>query len=134
MTLSATTNKIAYPGPGGTVFMANFPAVQASDVEVYKTDQTTGLVVGSALVNVTDYTLTGLGGTGFTVTLTSDLGSYGLLIRRIEPLTMVTNLPDEGNLRPTSIQAALDKLARITVQLQEQIARKIGRASCRERV
>src|SRR5574340_909339 len=77
MTLSATTNKIAYPGPGGTVFMANFPAVQASDVEVYKTDQTTGLVVGSALVNVTDYTLTGLGGTGFTVTLTAD----GLLLR-----------------------------------------------------
>ncbi len=125
MTLSATTNRISYPGPGGTVFTANFPAVQASDVEVYKTDQTTGLVVGSALVYGTDYTLTGLGGTGFTVTLTADLGAYGLLIRRIEPTTMTTNLPDEGSLRASSLQAALDKLARLGVQFQEQLNRSL---------
>ena len=128
MTVSAVVNKIAYPGPGGTVFAANFPIVSASDVEVYKTDQTTGEVVGSALVNVTDYTVTGVGGTGFTVTLTADLGAYGLLIRRVEALTMGTNLPDEGNLRASSIQAALDKLARLAQQLQEQLSRSLHTA------
>ena len=125
MTVSAVINKISFPGPGGTVFAANFPIVSASDVEVYKTDQTTGGVVGSALVNVTDYTVTGVGGTGFTVTLTADLGAYGLLIRRIEALTMVTNLPDEGTLRASSIQAAIDKLARLAQQLQEQLNRSL---------
>jgi len=128
MTVSAVVNKIAFPGPGGTVFACNFPIVQASDVEVYKTDQTTDAVVGSALVNATDYAISGVGGTGFTVTLTADLGAYGLLIRRVEALTMGTNLPDEGNLRASSIQAALDKLARLAQQLQEQLSRSLHTA------
>jgi len=128
MTLTATTTKVSYPGPGGTTFPFNFPITDATDLEVYKTDLTTNLVVGSKLILTTDYAVTGVGGASGSVVLTVDLGAYGLLIRCAVAETQTVAVEDTGPFLPSVYGRALDKLTRLVQQTQEQLSRSLHTA------
>ena len=125
MTLAANPTKLAYPGPGGTSFV--FPYAVQSDtyLVLHKTVQATGVITGNALLLGTDYTVAGVGGTSVTITLTTDLGAFGLLIQHIVPITQDVSLANEGAFKPKTHEAEFDKLTQIALQQQEQIDRSI---------
>lgn len=125
MTLAANPTKLAYPGPGGTIFVFPYAVQSASNLLLRKTDFATGYPIGSPLLLNTDYTVAGagVGSNSVTVTLTSDLGSYGLLIQQIVPITQDVGLANEGVFQPKSIEAEFDKLTQIALQLQDQVSR-----------
>lgn len=125
MALSATATTYSYPGPTGTVFPFPYPVSASAHLQVYKTDLTTGLTSGAALVLGTDYTLTGVGGNSCTVTLTADLGQYGLFLKRVVPLTQTVVLDNSTTFSPKVHENEFDKLTQIDQQQEETIGRSI---------
>ena len=91
MTLTATTNKVAYSGNGSTTsFPVTFIYWDNSDVRVILSNNTTG--VETVWTNGTQYTLTG--GDGATGTLTIDTSPTDYTPATGETLTIKSNLPD----------------------------------------
>lgn len=125
MSVSTTGTTYSYPGPGGTVFPFPFSCALASHLRVYRTDLITGAITGTSLILGTDYTVSGIGGTSSTVTLTVDLGQYGLLIKQVVPLTQDVILGNQDAFYPKTHEAAFDRLSRVDQQQQEQLNRSI---------
>jgi hypothetical protein len=130
MTLTATTNKVAYAGDGATVsFPVTFIYWDDTGVKVILSNDTTG--VETTWVDGTEYTLSG--GDGATGTLTVDTSPTDytpasgetLTIKSNEPDTQTTSLPLGGSLPSTSVEERLDKSVRLTQQLQEELDRTI---------
>lgn len=129
MTISSSTRKAGpFTGTGVvSTFPFTFKVFQASDLLVVRLNSSTS--IESTLVLNTDYTVslntnqnTNPGGSvvltsalasGFTLTITSDIGN-------LQP----TDLTNQGGFYPTVINDALD---RATIQIQ-QLAERIGRA------
>ena len=127
MTVNSTTNKVIFTGPVtlGAPFPYSFKIFKNSDMIVEKLDTLTGLT--ATLTITTDYTMTGAGvETGGTVTLTANLLSTDkLILRRVLPLTQLTNLVDNENTPAATYEEVYDRDTMIDQQMQEQIDRSI---------
>jgi len=130
MTLTATTNKVAYSGNGSTTsFPVTFIYWDNSDVRVILSNNTTG--VETVWTNGTQYTLTG--GDGATGTLTIDTSPTDYTPATGETLTIKSNLPDTqstslplgGALSSDAIEERFDKSVRLSQQLAEELSRSI---------
>ena len=130
MTLTATTNKVAYSGNGSTTsFAVTFIYWDDTDVRVILSNNTTG--AETVWTNGTQYTLTG--GDGSTGTLTVDTSPTDYTPATGETLTIKSNLPDKqstslplgGALPSTAIEERLDKNVRLSQQLSEELSRAI---------
>jgi len=130
MTLTATTNKVAYAGNGSTTsFAVTFIYWDDTDVRVIMSNDTTG--VETVWTSGTQYNLSG--GSGATGTLTIDVSPTDYTPATGETLTIKSNLPDTqstslplgGSLPSTSIEERLDKSVRLSQQLAEELTRAI---------
>ena len=130
MTLTATTNKVAYSGNGSTTsFAVTFIYWDDSDIRVILSNNTTG--VETVWTNGTQYTLTG--GDGATGTLTIDTSPTDYTPATGETLTIKSNLPDTqstslplgGALPSDAIEERFDKSVRLSQQLAEELSRSI---------
>ena len=130
MTLTATTNKVAYAGNGSTTsFAITFIYWDDTDVRVILSNTTTG--AETVWTDGTQYTLTG--GSGATGTLTIDTSPTDYTPATGETLTIKSNLPDTqstslplgGSLPSTSIEERFDKNVRLSQQLAEELTRAI---------
>ena len=130
MTLTATTNKVAYSGNGSTTsFAVTLIYWDDTDVRVILSNNTTG--AETVWTNGTQYTLTG--GDGSTGTLTVDTSPTDYTPATGETLTIKSNLPDKqstslplgGALPSTAIEERLDKNVRLSQQLSEELSRAI---------
>ena len=130
MTLTATTNKVAYAGNGSTTsFAVTFIYWDDTDVRVILTNDTTG--VETVWTDGTQYNITG--GSGATGTLTIDTSPTDYTPATGETLTIKSNLPDTqstslplgGSLPSTSIEERFDKNVRLSQQLAEELTRAI---------
>tara|TARA_R110000803_G_scaffold210734_1_gene283532 strand:+ start:44882 stop:46375 length:1494 start_codon:yes stop_codon:yes gene_type:complete len=130
MTLTTTTNKVAYAGNGSTTsFAVTFIYWDDTDVRVILTNDTTG--VETVWTDGTQYNITG--GSGTTGTLTIDISPTDYTPATGETLTIKSNLPDTqstslplgGSLPSTSIEERFDKNVRLSQQLAEELTRAI---------
>lgn len=124
MTISSTTNRNDYVGNGATtVYVYGFRILAATDLYVVKMDTANNLTV---LVLGVDYTVTGVGATSGSITLTTALPNlYALTIRRIRPLTQTTDIRNQGTYFPEIHEDEFDHLVMIDQQLQEQLNRSM---------
>ena len=130
MTLTATTNKVAYAGNGSTTsFAITFIYWDDTDVRVILSNTTTG--AETVWTDGTQYTLTG--GSGATGTLTIDTSPTDYTPATGETITIKSNLPETqstslplgGSLPSTSIEERFDKNVRLSQQLAEELTRAI---------
>ena len=130
MTLTATTNKVAYAGNGSTTsFAITFIYWDDTDVRVILSNNTTG--AETVWTDGTQYNLSG--GSGATGTLTIDTSPTDYTPATGETLTIKSNLPDTqstslplgGSLPSTSIEERFDKNVRLSQQLAEELTRAI---------
>ncbi len=130
MTLTATTNKVAYAGNGSTTsFAITFIYWDDTDVKVILSNTTTG--AETVWTSGTQYNLSG--GSGATGTLTIDTSPTDYTPATGETITIKSNLPDTqstslplgGSLPSTSIEERFDKNVRLSQQLAEELTRAI---------
>lgn len=111
-------------GAATTEFLFLIPANSSDDIQVYKHLISTG--VETPLVEDTDYTIIATGGdyrNGGTVTISPALGvTFQVVIVRSIKKSQETA---SGAITPTSIVAALDKIARTVQDLQDRNDRSI---------
>ncbi|MDB4893154.1 MAG: phage tail fiber protein [Gemmatimonadetes bacterium] len=128
MTVSSITNRINYTGSGIVgPYSYPFRVHNATDIEVTRTT-TAGLA--TTLVYPQDYSVTGVGvRNGGSITLTSALPTgYTLTIRRVVPLTQLTNIRNQGAYLPEVIEDGLDRATMAAQQLAEENARAMTMA------
>lgn len=107
MTVPTTTRTVDWPGDGATVdFPFPFKAILDTHLVV-------SVIAASGAVTVltlgTDYTVAGMGGPSGLVTVAVPPGLTDTVrIRRVVPLTQLTDLRNQGSFKPTSIEDALD--------------------------
>lgn len=123
-TVSTTTSSVTALGNGvTTVWNYSFPMLSAGDAVITVTNTTVTPNIITTLTS-TQYTLTGVGTNGGTVTYPlsgSPLASgYTITISRVVPLVQTTSLCNQG---PPfcAVEHALDYLTYIAQQLQAQI-------------
>ena len=125
MTVSSPTNRISYAGDGATVaFSVPFLFLKNADIAAILKD-TNG--VETTWVETTDYTLSGAGDpSGGTLTAnTAPASGEKLLIKRVVPLTQLTDYPEGGEFPAQAHEDAIDRGTMADQQLQEQIDRAI---------
>lgn len=124
MTVASTTRRVDYVGNGATAaYDYTFRIFAKTDLAVTKT---TDAGVETTLVVDTDYTVTGVGAVaGGTITLTAGAltSGYALTIRRVRPLTQLTDLRNQGESFREIHEDAMDNGVMIAQQQQEQIDR-----------
>lgn len=135
MTISSTTNRVAYTGNGSVdTYSYTFRVFANTDllVTVKDTDD-----VETTLVLTTDYTVTGVGDSGGgTVVLVDNnqdwidadgdlVTGYEIVIRRVRPLTQETEIRNQGEFFPETHEDAFDHLVMIDQQQQDEIDRSI---------
>lgn len=134
MTVSSTTNRNGYTGNDSTATYAySFKIFETSDlvVIVTKTSDNTE----TTLTLTTDYTVSGAGDTsGGNIVLVDasqawmsassflDTG-YTLAIRRVLPLTQLTDIRNQGAFYPEGHEDQFDKLLMVSQQQQDEIDR-----------
>jgi len=134
MTVSTTSNKITYAGNGATtIFGFTFPAVAASDLQVFFTDAT-GVVtlLASNLYSVALFPAVAPNPTAFGGNVTYPLiGSpiatgTSLTILRTLPETQPVSLANQSTAYQAAIEQALDYQTMLVQQLQELLGRQIA--------
>jgi hypothetical protein len=130
MTLSATTNRVAYSGDGSTTsFPVTFIYWEDTTVKVILSNDTTG--VETTWTAGTQYNLTGGDGAIGTLAIDTSPTDYTpasgetLTIKSNHPYTQTTALPLGGPLPSTTIEDRLDKNVRLTQQNKEELNRTI---------
>ena len=130
MTLTATTNKIAYAGNGSTTsFAVTFIYWEDSTVKVILSNDATG--VETVWTAGTQYNLAG--GDGAVGTLTIDISPTDytpasgetLTIKSMHPYTQTSSLPLGGAFPSTTVEDRLDKNVRLVQQVQEELDRAV---------
>lgn len=137
MTLAAASSKNTFQGDGSnTVFTFTFPIPSGStgsDIAVYVVDDegTPYLLASNYAVDVAESTIT------YPVTVDPVLGAgsplpagaaavpegWQLVAARIEPLSQLTTIANQGAFPAAAIEAALDKIVMVLQQMQEQVDR-----------
>lgn len=124
MTISAATNRIDYTGNGVTsVYDYTFRIVAETDLLVTKR---TTAGVETTLILDTDYTVDGVGDDGGgSITLLAGVltDGYILSIRRVRPLTQVTDIRNQGEFFPEIHEDAFDHGIMVDQQQQDEIDR-----------
>jgi len=125
MTISSANNKSGpYNGNGvTTAFSGTFKIFDEAHVQVIATD-----AAGAETVKTltTHYTVSGVGGSGFTVTMLAApaLGTKITLIRDV-PFTQEVDLENQGAYFAEVVEQALDAAVSRDQQLQEQVSRSV---------
>lgn len=117
MTVSSSTNSIAYTGNGSTtVFSYNFKIFKNTDLVVTLRNNSTGVVTAQTLT--TDYTVSNAGNdSGGNVTfVTAPPSGNTVLIRRELDFTQTTNYVENDSFPAQAHEDALDKLTMLTQQ------------------
>lgn len=131
MSFDTTSNRVTYTGAGNLdTYGVPFPFFDEEDLtlELVNTDD-----VVVPLVLDTDYTVD-VENEEITL-LSGNLSSgYLLTIRRVLPIVQETELRNQGPYFPETIEAALDRSAMISQQIQEQIDRSVHISSADEPV
>lgn len=135
MTVSSTTNRVSYTGNDSTdTYNYTFRIFANTDLLVIVKNTTTD--VETTLTLTTDYTVTGVGGSGGTIVLAgsgkawqgtgANLNTgYKLYIRRVLPLKQLTDIRNQGDFYPEVHEDALDKLIMIEQQQQDELDRAV---------
>lgn len=125
MTVASSTSRSDYTGNGvTTAFTGAFRILDQTHIVVYRTQISTGAVTTLALT--TDYTVSGVGGTSFTVTcLVAPTSDQRISILRSVPLTQASSYPLNDVFPSTTTENALDKLTMQVQQLNEAQGRAI---------
>ena len=130
MTLTATTNKVAYAGNGSTTsFAVTFIYWEDTTVKVILSNDVTG--VETVWTDGTQYTLSGGDGAVGTLTIDTSPTDYTpasgetLTVKSNEPDTQTASLPLGGSFPSTTVEKRLDKNVRLTQQLQEELDRAV---------
>lgn len=134
MSLSSTTNRNDYVGNGSTeTYSYSFRIFDQSHLRVIVKETATG--VETTLAITTDYTVTGVGqAAGGTVVLVDagqdwidaegDLDSgYEITIRRVVPITQLTDIRNQGDFYPEVHEDVFDKQIMISQQQQDDLDR-----------
>lgn len=125
MTIASATNKSGpYNGNGVTVaFAGTFKISDQDHVQVILADADG---VETVQTITTEYTVSGVGGSGFTVTMlvAPPSGSTVTLIRDV-PFTQELDLQNQGAYYAESVEEAFDLAAARDQQLQEQVSRSV---------
>lgn len=126
MTVSSTVLRNDYSGNGvTTAFTGSFRILDQTHIQVLRTQISTG--VATTLALTTDYTVSGVGASSFTVTcLTAPTSDQRLTILRDVPLTQLTDYVANDPFPAESHEQALDKLTMISQQLQEAQSRALS--------
>lgn len=128
MSISSTTNRVAYTGNGATdEYDFTFKIFAKSDllVTVKDTDD-----VEETLVLDTDYTIPDAdvgASAGGTITLTAGnlTTGYTITIRRVRPLTQTTDIRNQGDFYPEVHEDTFDHLVMVDQQQQDELDRSI---------
>lgn len=136
MTISSTTKRNNYDGNGTTnTYAYSFKVFDESHLKVIVRNDTT--LVETTLTLTTHYTTTGIGdSSGGTIVLVSGSfdwldGSnylktgYSLTIRRVVPLTQLTDIRNQGNFFPEVHEDEFDLLMMAIQQQQDDIDRSL---------
>tara|TARA_R110001599_G_scaffold334386_1_gene550731 strand:- start:251 stop:3073 length:2823 start_codon:yes stop_codon:yes gene_type:complete len=130
MTLTATTNKVAYAGNGSTTsFAVTFIYWEDTTVKVILSNDVTG--VETVWTDGTQYTLSGGDGAVGTLTIDTSPTDYTpasgetLTIKSNHPDTQTSSLPLGGAFPSTTVEDRLDKNVRLAQQLQEELDRAV---------
>lgn len=119
MTVSSTTNRVDYVGTGITgPYSYPFRIQTETDLTV---TVATSAGVETTLTYLTDYTVSGARArNGGSITLTTALATgYALTIRRVVPLTQLTNIRNQGPYFPETVEDALDRGVMMAQQIDE---------------
>lgn len=136
MSLASSVNRNDYTGNGATsVYSYSFKLFQSSDLTVIVKDTSTPPVETVLTIN-TDYTISGVGSTsGGNVTLVNGgqswltsgslKSNYKLTFLRQLDLTQTTDLRNQGDYFPETIEDTFDKSRMIDQQQQDEIDRAV---------
>lgn len=135
MSLSSATSRVQYTGNGAVdTYSYTFRIIDQTDLLVTVRDTSD---VETTLTITTDYTVTGVGSSsGGNVVLVNsaqawldgdgDLKSgYVLSIRRVRPLTQLTDIRNAGDFYPETHEDAFDHAVMIAQQHQDEIDRSV---------
>lgn len=124
MTVSTQTAKSQYTGNGvTTAFTGSFPILDQTHISVILTS-TAGVDTTQTLT--TDYTVSGVGGSTFTVTfLSAPASGVRVTIARNVPLTQELDLVENDEFPSAEIEKAYDKNVMIAQQVNEGQARSL---------
>jgi hypothetical protein len=124
MTVSTQTAKSQYTGNGvTTAFTGSFPILDQSHVVVILTS-TAG--VDTTQTITTDYTISGVGGSTFTVTFVSAPASgVRVTIARNVPVTQELDLVENDEMPSAELEKSYDKLTMIAQQTKESSDRAL---------
>lgn len=133
MTVASAISRNDYTGNGSTaVYAYGFRIFVNTDLRVIVKDSSG---VETVLTLTTDYTVSGVGGSGGNVTLVNasqawltagNLSSgYTLTIKRVRPLTQLTDIRNQGEYYPEAIEDEFDKGRMIDLQQQDDIDRSL---------
>ena len=131
MTQSSTTTRVQYAGDAvTTAFSTVFTFTANAHVVVI---HTTAAGIETTWVEGTHYTIDAVAGTGVagTVTVESGIPDYTpasgttLTIKRVPPLTQLTDLPLGGAFQSSSVESMVDLAVEMVQALQEQINRAV---------
>lgn len=129
MTISSSVSRVNYTGNNATAtYTFPFRIIAASDLLVTKQDNVGGAPVTLALS--TDYTVPAasvgsFSGGSITLTAGNLPTGYKLVIRRVRPILQNTDIRNQGDYYPETIEDALDDLVRIHQQQQDAIDRSM---------
>lgn len=127
MTVSANSRVQTYSGSGSTgPFTFNFRVLSSSHVSVTRVAANG---TRTSLIAVTDYaiTLTALGQSGGSITLTSALLSgQTLVIEGNAPLTQPTSYSNQGRFYPETHETSYDRLTILVQELNEVVSRALA--------
>lgn len=134
-TVSSTSSRMDYTGNGAVdTYSYNFRIFANTDLLVTVRDTSD---VETTLTLTTDYTVTGVGSSsGGNVVLVNsaqawldgdgDLKSgYALTIRRVRPLTQLTDIRNQGNFYPETHEDTFDHLVMVDQQQQDELDRSM---------
>lgn len=126
MTVSSTVNRKTFAGNGVTTSFATSPVVFFDTSDLVLTAVTDSTGASEALVENTDYTVTGGAGSTGTVSLAGGSSPYGapaagitLVIRRVLPLTQDDDFLNNDINDAEVLEDRLDRLTMIAQQLDE---------------
>ena len=136
MTVSSTTNRNNYTGDGSVdTYSYTFKIFSNTDLRVTVRNTNN---VETTLTLTTDYTVTGVGSaSGGTVVLVNSsqawldgdgdlLTGYEISIRRVRPITQLTDIRNQGSFLPETHEDEFDKGIMIAQQQQDEIDRSIS--------
>lgn len=132
MTVSSTTNRKTFAGNGVTTSFATSPVVFFDTSDLVLTAVTDSTGASEALVENTDYTVTGGAGSTGTVSLAGGSSPYGapaagitLVIRRVLPLTQDDDFLNNDINDAEVLEDNLDRLTMVDQQQSEEVGRAL---------